>query len=394
MKYRYLGKTDLQVSALGLGMMRLPIINENSEVDQELSIDLLRYAINKGINYIDTAFTYHNGISEEIVGRAIKGIERNRVILATKCPVWEINIPSDFEKILEVQLERLNTDYIDCYLFHALGAERWEHIKRLGLLEKMEKAKEKGLIRHIGFSFHDGYDVLKKIIDEYDNWEFCQLQYNYVDTNKQAGIQGVSYVKEKGLGLVVMEPLHGGRLVVPPIQVQRVLSNSKSAVEWALDFLFDQKEVDIVLSGMSDKQQIDENITYTCNAYVNMLSKEEKAMFNEAKRIYNSMSKVLCTSCGYCLPCSQGINIPKIMKAYNRSGSTNYRNAKLEYDKIDVNAGQCIHCHICEKRCPQRIEISNEMDMIKETFDAPLPDIDEDALRIKWPERYKELFKI
>lgn len=392
MQYRYLGKTGMLVSVLGLGTMRFPLNCLNNEVNEVQSVNLIRYAINKGINYIDTAFTYYNGKSEEIVGKAIEGLVRSNIIIATKCPVWEINTPSDFDRILDLQLKRLNTNYIDCYLFHALGTERWKKIRKLGLLAKMEEAKERGVIRHIGFSFHDEYDVFKEIIDGYDGWEFCQLQYNYVDINKQAGERGVHYTKEKDLGLVVMEPLHGGRLVEPPLQVRNVLSDSKTPVEWALDFLFDQEEINVVLSGMSTKQQIDENIIYSCNADINMLGKEEKIMFDKAKKIYDSMSKVLCTSCGYCMPCTSGIDIPRIMKTYNKSGATNYRNAKLEYEQIEVNAEQCINCQICEKKCPQKIEISSVMHAIRETFAAPLPSIDKAALKIKWPERYKELF--
>lgn len=189
-----------------------------------------------------------------------------------------------------------------------------------------------------------------------------------------------------------MEPLHGGRLVKPPLQVCNVLSNSNPPIKWAFDFLYDQESIDLVLSGMSTRQQIDDNVKYACNSYPNMLTDTDRIMFQEAKRVYDSMSMVLCTSCRYCLPCSTGIDIPAIMRAYNRFGSTNYRKAKVEYDQLVPNANRCIHCRLCEGRCPQKIEISNIMTIVNETFKAPMPELDEEALKIKWPARYKQMF--
>lgn len=390
MRYVNLEKTQLSVSALGIGTMRFPLVDGTSILDEDAAIAVIRYALQAGINYIDTAFTYHNGDSEIVVGKAIKGFQRDKIVLTTKCPVWEIHSPNDFERILESQLKKLDIDYLDCYLFHALESERWERIKKLGLLEKAEKAKSKGLIRHIGFSFHDNLLTLLKIINEYNAWEICQLQYNYVDTNKQAGTEGVRYAKEKGLDVIVMEPLHGGRLVNPPEQVANILKHSKSPIEWAFDFLFDNSNIDVVLSGMSSIEEIDRNICYSDSAFRNMLNDIEHEMFLEAKRIYDSMSKVMCTSCGYCMPCERQLNIPIIMAAYNKSGSTNYRNAKLDYDKILPNASDCIACKKCENKCPQKIEISKEMKHIEETFKKTLPDLDLESLKIKWPTRYKK----
>lgn len=392
MKYRIFGKTGLKTSALGIGTMRFPLIDEKAkEVDEEKAIELIQYSLEKGINYIDTAYTYHNGKSEEIVGRAIKSIRREDVIITTKCPVWEIENADDFERILEEQLKKINTNYIDCYLFHAIGEERWGTIKKLKLLDKMEKAKADGFIRHIGFSFHDEYNVFKDIINGYDSWEICQLQYNYVDIDKQAGKLGLQYAYKKGLGVSIMEPLHGGRLANPPKQVKNILSTEKSPVEWAFDFLWDQPEVNIILSGMSNKKQIDDNCFYAEKAYTNMLNTAEKKMFADAKKMYDTTSKVLCTYCNYCMPCAAEIDIPELMRIYNMSGRTNYRNAKIEYEKLNNKADNCIHCRRCEMRCPQKIQISKEMYDIQEMFKKEVPELDEDALKIKWPKRYKKI---
>lgn len=391
MRYLMLDRTHLFVSVLGLGTMRFKLLEDTNVVDEKDAIMVIRHALQLGINYIDTAYTYHNGNSEIIVGKAIKGFDRSKIVLTTKCPIWEIHSTNDFDKILEVQLKKLDTNYVDCYLFHALGEKRWEDIKKLKLLEKVEKAKVEGLIRHVGFSFHDDLSVLKRIISEYNNWEICQLQYNYIDINKQAGSRGVEYAKEKGLDVVIMEPLHGGRLVEPSEQVVDVLDSSKSPIEWAFDFLYDNPNIDIVLSGMSSIEEINSNVSYANNSYRNMLSESEHKMFLKAKYIYDTMSKVRCTGCNYCMPCKQKLNIPMLMAAYNKSGSTNYRNAKLYYDKLFPKASECIECKKCEVFCPQGIEISNVMKRIEETFKNPLPDLDLELLRVKWPERYKKI---
>ena len=372
MQYRRFGKTGLEVSALGFGCMRFPTVKDEDgkdRIDEELAIRMVRHAIDEGVNYVDTAYPYHDGMSEIVVGKALKDGYREKTYLATKAPVWMYKGPEDFDKTLDEQLKKLDVEYIDFYLLHALNAQRWEDIVlKFGLLEKVKKAKEEGKIRHIGFSFHDDYDAFVKILDGFDEWEFCQIQMNYIDVDHQATIKGVEEVGKRDLGLVIMEPLLGGKLANPTENVRKALGSEKEPVEWALDFLWNRPEVSLLLSGMSAMQQTEDNLLYAGRSSVGMLSDKDLAMLSETKKVNDTMALVSCTKCEYCMPCPHGLNIPKTFEAYNQTASKGMEEAKKVYESLEIKADSCKKCKKCEKVCPQSIKISEVMTKIAEVF--------------------------
>ncbi len=372
MKYRSMGQTGIEVSALGFGAMRLPIItdeNGNASIHEEEAIKMIRTAIDHGVNYVDTAYPYHNGMSEILVGKALKDGYREKAMVATKSPVWLIKSEDDFERYLEEQLHKLEIDSIDFYLLHALSLQRFQDIVlKYDLIPKMIEAKKKGKIKHMGFSFHDNWDAFKTIVDSTDAWDFCQIQMNYIDVNNQATIQGMEYAASKGLGIIIMEPLLGGKLATPPKNVEAALCESKTPVEWALDFLWNREEVSIILSGMSDMQQTLDNLEYANRSSIGMLEEKDIAMLAKAKEIYDTMALVSCTKCEYCMPCPFGLHIPKTFEAYNKTASVGMKEAKELYDTIETKADACRRCRKCEKVCPQSIKISEVMTEIGNAF--------------------------
>ncbi len=371
MQYRTFGRTGIAVSALGFGTMRLPLAQEE-KVDEAEAIAILRHAIDSGVNYVDTAYPYHQGNSERVVGKALQDGYREKTYLADKCPVWLVEKEEDFERILDEQLEKLQTDHIDFYLLHALNRERLEEkVKKFHLVDHMKKAREAGKIRFLGFSFHDSLDVFKEIVDYSDDWDFCQIQYNYINVDYQAGMEGLRYAAQKGLAVVIMEPLLGGRLANLSDHVAEVFSKEKSPVEHALDFLWDQPEVSLLLSGMSSRQQVEDNLVYADRSAVGCLKEEEKEAYRKAKEIYDSMSMVGCTGCAYCMPCPFGLNIPEIFKAYNLYGLHGLNPAKEAYEKLGVLADACRSCHHCEKECPQNLKISQVMKDVRALLGPP-----------------------
>ena len=371
MQYRTFGRTGIEVSALGFGTMRLPLAQEE-KVDEAEAIAILRHAIDSGVNYVDTAYPYHQGNSERVVGKALQDGYREKTYLADKCPVWLVEKEEDFERILDEQLEKLQTDHIDFYLLHALNRERLEEkVKKFHLVDHMKKAREAGKIRFLGFSFHDSLDVFKEIVDYSDDWDFCQIQYNYINVDYQAGMEGLRYAAQKGLAVVIMEPLLGGRLANLSDHVAEVFSKEKSPVEHALDFLWDQPEVSLLLSGMSSRQQVEDNLVYADRSAVGCLKEEEKEAYRKAKEIYESMSMVGCTGCAYCMPCPFGLNIPEIFKAYNLYGLHGLNPAKEAYEKLGVLADACRSCHHCEKECPQNLKISQVMKDVRALLGPP-----------------------
>ncbi len=371
MQYRTFGRTGIEVSALGFGTMRLPLAQEE-KVDEAEAIAILRHAIDSGVNYVDTAYPYHQGNSERVVGKALQDGYREKTYLADKCPVWLVEKEEDFERILDEQLEKLQTDHIDFYLLHALNRERLEEkVKKFHLVDHMKKAREAGKIRFLGFSFHDSLDVFKEIVDYSDDWDFCQIQYNYINVDYQAGMEGLRYAAQKGLAVVIMEPLLGGRLANLSDHVAEVFSKEKSPVEHALDFLWDQPEVSLLLSGMSSRQQVEDNLVYADRSAVGCLKEEEKEAYRKAKEIYDSMSMVGCTGCAYCMPCPFGLNIPEIFKAYNLYGLHGLNPAKEAYEKLEVLADACRSCHHCEKECPQNLKISQVMKDVRALLGPP-----------------------
>lgn len=364
MKYRKFGNTGIEVSALGFGAMRLPVVKDEegkNVIDEPEATRIIRDAIDQGLNYLDTAYPYHDGKSEEFCGKALQEGYRDKVYLATKCPTWLMNSTEDFNRILDIQLERLQTDHIDFYLLHALDGNRFENtVLKLGLIEEAEKAKAAGKIRHIGFSFHDNAENFKKIVDAYDKWEFCQIQMNYIDVNNQATIEGMEYAASKGLAVIIMEPLLGGKLATPEKHIADLLPKEKTPVEWALDFLWNRPEVSLVLSGMSNAEQVEQNLVYADRSAIGMLSDEDVAMLADVKKAYDTMALVPCTKCRYCMPCPFGLDIPATFEAYNKT-VVSMRKARELYEAIEVKADACKSCHRCEKECPQHIAISDKM---------------------------------
>lgn len=363
MPLRPFGRTGARVSPLGFGAMRMPTLPDGG-IDEPAAIALIREAIDGGVNYVDTAYFYHDGKSEGLVGKALQDGYRERVYVATKNPVGLLKAPEDYERILEEQLDRLGTGYVDFYLFHALNRQEWrEKVLGFGLLKKAEAAREAGKIRHIGFSFHDDNDAFHEIMDGYDGWEFCQIQLNYIDVKNQAGTEGLEYAASKGLGVIIMEPLLGGKLAAPPQSVCQVLPPEKTPVEWALDFLWDRPEVSLLLSGMSTEQQVRDNLVYAARSRTGMLSAQERALFAQAKVAYDTMARVPCTKCSYCMPCPFGVNIPGVFEAYNRSAFS-MDDAKKQYAALEGQGDRCRACGKCMKACPQHIEISRLMPQV------------------------------
>lgn len=378
MLYRKFGKTGLEVSALGFGCMRLPIIKDGSdshgidgEIDEKKAAEIIHYAIEKGVNYIDTAFTYHGGNSEAFLGEALKGGYREKVHLATKLPSWMVQTREDMDKYLNEALRRLQTEYIDFYLVHAINIQFWPNLVKNGLFDFLDSALADGRIRYAGFSFHDDFSLFKEVVDAYP-WSFCQIQYNYLDESYQAGKAGLKYAADLGLGVVIMEPLRGGRLAsnIPP-DVQRIWGQSeikRSPAEWALCYLWDQPEISVVLSGMNEMEQVEENIQTAGSTHIGNLTAEEKVLIERVKNIYHSKMKVNCTSCRYCMPCPSGVNIPGCFAMFNNAHMMEDIAAYKSNYNIQIKpvnrASNCIECGQCEEACPQGIPIR---DMLKET---------------------------
>ncbi|AEM79862.1 aldo/keto reductase [Thermoanaerobacter wiegelii] len=369
MQYRQFGKLNIAVSALGFGLMRLPVIdNDNSKIDEAEAIKMIRYAIDNGVNYIDTAWPYHGGNSEIVAGKALKDGYREKTFLATKLPTWLINEKEDMDKYLNEQLKKLQTDHIDFYLLHALDKNKWENMKKVDALSWAEKKKQEGKIRYIGFSFHDEYPVFQEIVDYYDKWDFCQIQYNYMDIDVQAGEKGLKYAASKGLGVVIMEPIRGGRLANPPKAVQDIWDTAKvkrTPAEWALQWLWNQPEVSVVLSGMSTFEQLKENIESAKSSGINTLTKEELEIVSKVRNKYKELSPIACTGCNYCMPCPNGVNIPRNFELYNEAHMYNtYEANRRDYENLgDAKASSCIECGTCESVCPQHLTI---IDYLKE----------------------------
>lgn len=374
MKYRKFGKINWQISALGFGAMRLPVLKNaknDGDVDEKEAIKMIKYAIDNGINYIDSAYVYHSGFSEVIVGKALKDGYRKKVKFATKFPVGFAKDEKDFDRILNEQLKRFGFDYIDCYLFHGLGRQGWEEVKQKNFIKKMEQAKKSGKIGHIGFSFHDDFLTFKKIIDEYDGWEFSQIQYNYMDINNQATVKGLEYAASKGLGVIIMEPLLGGRLARPPEDVKQIFdsySKKFSYAEWALKWLFNHKEISCVLSGMSTMEQLVENIKIASDSDINCMNDEELQIIENARKQFKKRAVIPCTGCKYCMPCPYGINIPLIFSLYNEGVIYDDMGAPIftygRWVKEEEKADKCTGCKTCEEKCPQKIKISDWMPKI------------------------------
>jgi predicted aldo/keto reductase-like oxidoreductase len=367
---------DYEVSALGFGMMRLPTVNNDpfsADIVESEAVEMLRYAVDRGLNYVDTAYMDHQGKSEVITGKALKDGYRQKVKLATKSPLVFIKSGNDFDKYLDEQLERLDDEYIDFYLLHAVSGQSWDDcVLRYDLMPKAEKAKKAGKIGSLGFSFHDNrYENFVKVVDAYDGWDFCQIQLNYLDVENQAGLKGLEYAAAKGLAVVIMEPLLGGKLASPPEFIREMMRTQeprREPVEWALDWLFDLPGTSVVLSGMNDMRQTVENIKYAETGRAGMFTDEDREFIGRVQTAFKSVESIPCTRCGYCLPCPRNVNIPRNFQAYNWIAMfEDIGMAKAEYERMAVfegvqsRASSCVGCKACEIKCPQKISISELM---------------------------------
>jgi uncharacterized protein len=375
MLYRTFPNNEDKLSILGFGCMRLPIKSKKAkDIDFDQAEAMVRKAIDNGVNYIDTAWPYHGGESEPFLARALADGYREKVVLATKLPSWMIKKAEDMDRILNKQLVKLNTEYIDYYLIHALNRKYWDNLISLGLFDFIERALKDGKIKHIGFSFHDDLDVFKEIVDAYP-WEFCQLQYNFLDTEKQAGLEGLTYAYEKGVGIIVMEPLRGGALTKSvPEDVQNLWDSTparRTPAEWALRWVWNDPRIAVVLSGMSTEEQVVENLSIAKTAEPGMLTDNELNIFEEVKNIYQSRIKNPCTACSYCMPCPHGVDIPRAFGFYNDAYIfDDIEGKKIVYGRFlkDQGADLCVACGECEPKCPQKIKIIDELISVKELF--------------------------
>ena len=363
MLYRTMPQTGDLVSILGFGCMRLPLGPEG-KIDEDRATALVRSAIERGVNYVDTAYPYHGGEGEPVVGRILRDGFRERVHLATKLPTWLVESPEDFDRYLEEQLERLRTDHFDYYLLHSVNAERWGRMRKHGFDKFLDRALSDGRIRRAGFSFHDQLPLFKEMVDAYP-WHFCQIQYNYLDSDYQAGAAGLKYASERGLGVVIMEPLRGGSLVrnVPPavMEIWNQSPKSYSPAAWALRWLWDQPEVSMVLSGMTTESDLEDNLSAAEGAEPGCLDGKEKDMVGRVKAEYLSRMKVGCTGCQYCLPCPAGVNIPECFNRYNIAFMfDDVKHARETYSifvRKNTEASLCVKCGACEEKCPQGLPI-------------------------------------
>ena len=367
MNYREFGKTGKKVSVLGFGLMRLPVIaGDISRIDEEKSLEMVQYAIENGVNYLDTAYPYHGGESENFTGKLWQHIKRDQVYIADKLPSWLIKEPGDLDKYLLEQLDKLHTERIDFYLLHALNARSWGNLKKNGALEWLAEKQKAGLIGHAGFSFHDKYEVFEDIMGSYD-WEFCQIQYNYLDKGFQAGEKGLIIARNRGMGVIAMEPLRGGLLAKqPPADVQNVINSSEytdSQVSLSLRWVWQQAGIGMLLSGMSELEQVKENVKLASSENL-ALSENEQNLVLQLEKAYKSRIKVPCTACNYCMPCPQGVAIPSIFHFYNTASIFDDQAwGRKSYTFINEKnqADNYVQCGICETKCPQQISIMSAL---------------------------------
>jgi predicted aldo/keto reductase-like oxidoreductase len=369
MQYRKFGKLDWKVSALGFGTMRLPVVGRDmSKIDEPEAIRMMRYAIDNGVNYLDTAYMYHMGSSERVLGKALKDGYREKVKIATKLPANVIQKAEDFDRILNEQIERLQIGKIDFYLLHGLESRFWVKIRDLGVLKWAEKQMAQGRIGRLGFSFHDEYKVFKEIVDAYDNWVLAQVQYNYMDVNRQAGRRGVAYAASKGLAVVVMEPLRGGKLSKePPPRVAKVWQSAHrnlKPVEWGLQWVWNKPEISVALSGMSTMAQVVENVKIAGRSGPGTLNDADMKLIARVRKAYRGLTPIPCTECRYCQPCPHGVEIPRVFQLYNDAVIyDDFDRSRWMYNspmfKPETRADKCEECGECLEKCPQHIQIQD-----------------------------------
>lgn len=381
MLYNKLGKTNLEVSRLGFGTMRLPTTGSNDEIIESEASEMLTYGIENGINIIDTAYPYHSktldgsGESETFVGEFLKENNyREDILLSTKSPSWAIEKKEDFDFYLDEQLKKLQTDYIDIYLLHSLTVPDWEKVKGLDVLDFLDDCLTTGKVKHVGFSSHIEVDYLIEIIDEYPKWEVVMTQMNYLDEYYQSGVMGLDYLKETNIGSMIMEPLRGGRLVQNiPHEVQKLWDSvdvKRTPVEWALQYLWNRDDVDCVLSGMTSLNQVKENIEIANK--IDEISENDQELIREVARTYRTFLGNNCTRCGYCMPCPHGVDIINCLTEYNIAHMLNDPKASaMQYFSLiddDSRADSCVQCMECIPFCTQMLDIPEELVKVHEYF--------------------------
>lgn len=366
MQYRRMPGVDAPLSVLGFGAMRLPK-SPDGRIDRPAATALVRRAVDGGITYVDTAYPYHDGESEPFLGEALEDGYRERVRLATKLPGWLVACRADMDRLLGEQLERLRTDTVDFYLLHGLNREGFERLAGLGVLEFLDDALADGRIGHAGFSFHDDLPAFVRIADAYD-WTFVQVQYNYIDVHYQGGAEAVRYAAERGLGVVVMEPLRGGALARPIPGAAELWASAgadRTPAGWGLAWLWDQPEVTVVLSGMSSMDQLAENLVWADRAAPGSLSPAERAVYERVRELYRNRAAIDCTRCGYCQPCPSGVDIPECFSLYNEAfiygDPAGARSGYHIFARYGGAASNCTDCGRCEEHCPQGLPIRKHL---------------------------------
>jgi hypothetical protein len=386
MQYRPFGSIDYKASALGFGCMRFP--SKDGGVDEEEAVRMIRRGIDAGINYLDTAYPYHNGRSEYIVGKAVKDGYRDKVKVVTKMPTWLVKTADDFDRLLDEQLSRLDLPGIDFYLLHSIGKDEFVRLKALGVLEWAEKKIAAGRFSRLGFSSHDNFAGIRYVLDNYDSWVLCQIQYNYVDAVGEPGTKCLEYIGSKGIAAVIMEGLRGGSLVDPPPSVQKIWDRAprrRSPADWGLQWLWSRPEVSVVLSGMSSMQQVEENIASADASRVGLLTKDELSLVEEVREQYARITAIPCTACRYCMPCPNGVDIPRNFGIYNDGirfdkpekarGDYGWMATalKLGLAAVDERAASCVGCRLCEDKCPQKIPIAAWMAQVRASLGEGAP---------------------
>jgi len=379
MKYRKFGKLDWKVSALGFGAMRLPVLNgDHAIINEPESIKMIRYAIDHGVNYIDSAYFYHRGNSEVLVAKALRDGYREKVRIATKLPCGDVHVEQDIDRLFNEQITRLQTNKVDFYLLHGLNKTEWPKVRDFGVLKWAERKMAEGKIGHLGFSFHDEYNVFQEIIDAYDNWTMTQIQYNYMDEQTQAGTKGLEYANKKGLAVVVMEPIRGGRLAKPPEKVAKIWAGApvqRTPAEWALRWVWNHPEVATALSGMGNMEQVVENLAYAEHSQPGNLTADELALIGKAKDAYISLTAVACTGCRYCMPCPNDVDIPRVFEFYNEALIYNTVAEQRRMYNFpgrfkDHRADKCTKCDQCVDKCPQKLAIPELLEKAHEFLTA------------------------
>lgn len=372
MEMRKMEKLGVETSLLGFGCMRFPQTPEG-KIDEALTEKMLDQAIAQGVNYIDTAYPYHDGQSEVVVGKILKKYDRNSFYLATKLPVWLVNTAEDVDKYLEEQLAKLQTDHIDFYLMHAMGKERWNKMVEIGCVKRLEELQKQGKIKYLGFSFHDKYEVFEEILN-YRDWDFCQIQLNYMDAEEQAGLKGCQLATDKGIPVVVMEPVKGGSLAVFAEDITaklKELDPEASPASFALRWVGSLPGVKVILSGMSSMEQVEDNLR-TFAAF-KPLSEQEQDTIREVTEILRSRVQNGCTGCRYCMPCPAGVNIPGCFATWNTYHMyQNYNTVRWNWEVVLGDEHQpknCVQCGKCEAQCPQKIAIREDLKRVQADLD-------------------------